>query len=91
PETSEETESDEDVRKLIVDSDVNKEEQTRKRRQKQAVRIGPAAKKAKIDKGKILLVEEEIEPIKEPDMFGSPTIAELNQQVDELLARPFFF
>ncbi|GAB2279105.1 hypothetical protein Dimus_013761, partial [Dionaea muscipula] len=28
-------------------------------------------------------------PIKEPDVFGSPTIEELDLQVDELLARPF--
>ncbi|GAB2286004.1 hypothetical protein Dimus_020427 [Dionaea muscipula] len=87
-EDSEETESVEDVRKLAADSDVNMEDQTKKRCQKQAVRTGPAAKKAKTDRGKIPLVEEEIEPIKEPDVSGSPTIAELDQKLDELLAHP---
>ncbi|GAB2292260.1 hypothetical protein Dimus_026509, partial [Dionaea muscipula] len=66
---------------------VNKEKQTRKRRQKQAARTGPAAKKAKT--GKIPLVEEEVEPIKKLDVSGSPMIAELDKEVDELLARPF--
>ncbi|GAB2279144.1 hypothetical protein Dimus_013799 [Dionaea muscipula] len=88
-EDSEEIHSDEDVRKLVFDSDVNKEEQTRKRRQKQVARTGPAAKKAKTDKENVSLLEEEIEPIKEPDVSGNPTIAELDQQVDELLVRPF--
>ncbi|GAB2286296.1 hypothetical protein Dimus_020713 [Dionaea muscipula] len=88
---SEETQSDEDVRRLAVASDVNKEEQTRKRRQKQVARTGSAAKKARTDKEKVSLVEVEIEPIKEPVVFGSPAIEELDQQVDELLARPFVF
>ncbi|GAB2279147.1 hypothetical protein Dimus_013802 [Dionaea muscipula] len=85
----EETQTDEDVRKLVSDSDVNKKKQTRKRRQIQGARTGPAAKKAKTDIENVSPVEEEIEPIKEPGVFGSPTIAELDQQVDELLARPF--
>ncbi|GAB2288018.1 hypothetical protein Dimus_022364 [Dionaea muscipula] len=81
PETrdSEDTESDENFQGLAANSDVNKEEQTRKRRQKQTARTGPAAKKAKMDKEKVPLVEEEIEPIKEPDVSGSPTAEELNQ------------
>ncbi|GAB2266084.1 hypothetical protein Dimus_001111 [Dionaea muscipula] len=84
---SEETESDEDVRKLAVDSGMNKEEQTWKRRERQAARTRPAAKKAKTDKEKNRLVETE--PTKESVMAGSPTIEELDQQVDELLTRPF--
>ncbi|GAB2270894.1 hypothetical protein Dimus_005757 [Dionaea muscipula] len=86
---SEETQSDEDVRKLASDSNVNKEEHIKKRRQKQPARTGPAAKKARTDKEKVSLVEEETEPIKEPVVSGSPTIEELDHQVDELLARPF--
>ncbi|GAB2283422.1 hypothetical protein Dimus_017937 [Dionaea muscipula] len=91
PETkdSEETESDESVWKLTADSDVNKEEQTRKRRQKQSAKIGPSVKKAKTDKGKVPLVEEQIEPTKEPDVAGSLTTEEMNHQIDYLLARPF--
>ncbi|GAB2297675.1 hypothetical protein Dimus_031762, partial [Dionaea muscipula] len=38
-------------------------------------------------KGKIPL--EETEPMKEPDVAGSPTAKEMNQQIDDLSARPF--
>ncbi|GAB2295905.1 hypothetical protein Dimus_030053 [Dionaea muscipula] len=85
----EETQSDENVPRLASGSDVNKEEQTKKRRQKQVAWSRPAAKKAKTDKGKIPLVKEGTEPTKEPVVDGSPTIEELDQQVDELLAHPF--
>ncbi|GAB2283835.1 hypothetical protein Dimus_018322, partial [Dionaea muscipula] len=67
---------------------MNMEGQTRKRRQKQVVRTGLAAK---TDKEKVSLVEVETEPIKEPVVSESPTIEEMDQQVDELLARPFVF
>ncbi|GAB2268608.1 hypothetical protein Dimus_003563, partial [Dionaea muscipula] len=89
PETrdSEETELDENVQRIASDSGVNKEEYAKKRRQKQVARTGPAAKKAKTDKEKVPLVETE--PTKEPVVAGSPTIEELNQQVDELLTCPF--
>ncbi|GAB2272786.1 hypothetical protein Dimus_007605 [Dionaea muscipula] len=87
---SEETQSDEGVpERLAADSDVNKGGQTRKRRQKQVARTGPTAKRAKTDKGKVSLVELGTELSKEPVVFGTPTIEELDQQVDELLARPF--
>ncbi|GAB2297612.1 hypothetical protein Dimus_031704 [Dionaea muscipula] len=63
PETrdSEETESEKDVRKITADLDVNKEEQTKKRRQKQSARIGPAAKWAKIGLAQVreLLMEDD--------------------------------
>ncbi|GAB2281019.1 hypothetical protein Dimus_015631 [Dionaea muscipula] len=41
------------------------------------------------DNGKIPLVEEGTEPTKEPVVAGSPTIEELDQQVNELLTHPF--
>ncbi|GAB2273521.1 hypothetical protein Dimus_008313, partial [Dionaea muscipula] len=44
---SEETESDEDVRKLASDSDVNNEGQSNKRRQKQIARTGPSKRPRK--------------------------------------------
>ncbi|GAB2290269.1 hypothetical protein Dimus_024549 [Dionaea muscipula] len=86
---SEETQSDEDVLRLATDSDVNKEEQTRKRRQKQVARTGPAIKRTKTDKENVSPTELGIEPRKEPIVAGSPTTEELDQQVDELLARLF--
>ncbi|GAB2278721.1 hypothetical protein Dimus_013396, partial [Dionaea muscipula] len=85
---SEEAESDENVQKLAADSGLNKEERTRKRRQKQAARTGPAAKKAKTDKEKVPLVETE--PTKEPVVADSPTIAELEKEVDESLSVHLF-
>ncbi|GAB2268585.1 hypothetical protein Dimus_003540 [Dionaea muscipula] len=75
---SEETESDENVQRIASESEVNKEGQTKKRRQKQSARTGPAAKKAKTDKGKVPLEEVETEPLKEPDVAGSLTAEELN-------------
>ncbi|GAB2270617.1 hypothetical protein Dimus_005498 [Dionaea muscipula] len=41
------------------------------------------------DKEKVPLEEVETEPLKEPDVEGSPTAEELNQQLVDLLARPF--
>ncbi|GAB2292880.1 hypothetical protein Dimus_027108 [Dionaea muscipula] len=87
---NEDTQSDEDVpERPAADLDVNKEGQTRKRRQKQVARIGPAAKRTMTDKGKVSLVEVGTEPCKESVVSGSPTIEELDQQVDELLAHLF--
>ncbi|GAB2296495.1 hypothetical protein Dimus_030609 [Dionaea muscipula] len=86
---SEETQSDEVVKRLASDLDMNKEEQIKKRRLKQAARTRPTAKKARTDKEKVSLEEVETEPIKEPVVPGSPTIDDLDRQVDELLARPF--
>ncbi|GAB2290423.1 hypothetical protein Dimus_024701 [Dionaea muscipula] len=42
-----------------------------------------------MDKGKVSLVESGTKPRKEPVVSGSPTVEELDQQVDELLARLF--
>ncbi|GAB2268257.1 hypothetical protein Dimus_003233 [Dionaea muscipula] len=88
---SEETQFDEDVpmERLAAESGVNKEGQTRIRRQKQVARTGLAAKRAKTDKGKVSPVELGTKPRKEPVVSGNPTVEELEQQVDELLARPF--
>ncbi|GAB2289885.1 hypothetical protein Dimus_024186, partial [Dionaea muscipula] len=90
---SEETESDENVQRPAADSDVNKDEQPKKRRQKQLARTGPLAKKAETYKGKIPLVKEDTELVEEPDVdtSGSPTFDVLDKQVDELLAHPFIF
>ncbi|GAB2288234.1 hypothetical protein Dimus_022575 [Dionaea muscipula] len=86
---SEETQSDEDVLRPASDSDVNKEGKIKKRRQKQVARTRPATKKVKTDKEKVSLVEVKTKSSKEPVVAGSPTIEELDQQVYELLARPF--
>ncbi|GAB2290621.1 hypothetical protein Dimus_024900, partial [Dionaea muscipula] len=82
-----ETQSDENVPTLAYDSDVNKEEQTKNRRQKQVARTEPVAKRIKT--GTVSSVEVETEPRKELIVADSPMIEELGQQVDELLARPF--
>ncbi|GAB2281224.1 hypothetical protein Dimus_015830 [Dionaea muscipula] len=91
-EDNEETQSEETVSQLVSGSDVVKEGQEKKRHQKQSTRTGPNAKKDRIDKEKIPLVEEEIETAEEPDVdtSSSPTFDELNKKVHELLARPFF-
>ncbi|GAB2302827.1 hypothetical protein Dimus_036822 [Dionaea muscipula] len=88
---NEETQSNEDVlmERLAADSGMSKEGQTRKRRQKQVARTEPAPKRAKTYKGKVSPVELGSETRKEPVVSGSPTVEELDQQVDELLACPF--
>ncbi|GAB2266273.1 hypothetical protein Dimus_001292, partial [Dionaea muscipula] len=65
------------------------EGQTRKRHQKQMVRTGPAAKRAKTDKGEVTPVGSRAEQRDESVVNASPTAEELDQQVDDLLARPF--
>ncbi|GAB2275980.1 hypothetical protein Dimus_010723 [Dionaea muscipula] len=77
------------MERLATDSGVNKKWQTRKRRQKQVARTGPAVKRAKIGKGNVSSMELGTEPRKEQVMFSSSTVEELDQQVDELLTRPF--
>ncbi|GAB2292684.1 hypothetical protein Dimus_026921, partial [Dionaea muscipula] len=80
-----------DVPKVASDSDMEKEQQQKKRRQKQAARTRQVAKRARTDKEKIPLVEAESETAKEADVggSGSPTLEQLDHQVDELLGRPF--
>ncbi|GAB2295992.1 hypothetical protein Dimus_030137 [Dionaea muscipula] len=77
------------LKTLAADSNVNKEDQTRKRLQKQVARTGLTAKRIKTEKEKVSFVEVGTEPIEEPVVAGNPTIEEFEQQVDELLARPF--
>ncbi|GAB2297833.1 hypothetical protein Dimus_031919 [Dionaea muscipula] len=79
------------VPKVASDSDVEKEQQPKKRQQKQSMRIGPAIKRARTDKEKSPLVEKEIKKAKGANEggSGSPILEQINQQVDELLARPF--
>ncbi|GAB2297830.1 hypothetical protein Dimus_031916 [Dionaea muscipula] len=86
---SEETLSD--VPKVASDSNMEKEQQPKKRRQKHSARTRPAVKRARTDKEKSPLVEKEIEKAYGADVgrSGSPTLEQMNQQVDELLARPF--
>ncbi|GAB2284032.1 hypothetical protein Dimus_018514 [Dionaea muscipula] len=79
-------ETEETFKKSSVCSRPSKEETS-----KQVARTQATGKKART--GKVPIVEEETELVKEPDVdtSGSPTFDESNKEVDELLARPFIF
>ncbi|GAB2268278.1 hypothetical protein Dimus_003253 [Dionaea muscipula] len=61
----------------------------KKRRQKQVARNGPTVKRAKTDKGEVRPVGSKAEQRDEPVVTGSPTVEELDQKVNDLIARPF--